>query len=77
MQYIVGRRLKTNVIVVTQHTSFSTTDIPDVNSIQELDRLLSDGFPDIYRGVVHVVLGGERWKGDLARAVARCFDDQC
>jgi len=74
MQYIVGKRHRASVIVVTQHSNFATPEMPEVNTVQELDRLLRDGFPDIYRGVVQVVLAEETWKEELATLIRRCAD---
>jgi CheY-like chemotaxis protein len=65
MQYIVKRPYSPSVIVATQHDNFSTPELPDINSVFELDELLRESFPDIYRGVVRVVLAQEKWKEEL------------
>jgi CheY-like chemotaxis protein len=74
MQYIIRRPHKPFVVVATQHELFSTSDLLNINSIAELDRLLKEGFPDIYRGIVRVVLAKEKWKADLVKLARRCLD---
>ncbi len=68
LQYMSRKRIKTPVIVATQHTNFHTVELPDIDSIEKLDALLSDLFPENYVTTVHVDLSGEEWKKRLAAA---------
>lgn len=69
LQYMSRMRIATPVIVATQHTTFHTVELPDIDSIEKLDELLSDLFPENYIATVHVDLAGEDWKSQLAAAV--------
>ena len=69
LQFIARKQIPTPVIVATQHSSFSTVNLPDIDSIRALDELLSDLFPENYRGTVEVDLSEEAWKTILQRAV--------
>jgi CheY-like chemotaxis protein len=73
LQFLTRRRIKVPVVVATQHASFSNADIPGIDSIQALDRLLSKLFPDNYCGTVAVDPSEESWKVDLQKAVARAL----
>lgn len=68
LQYMARKRLRTPVIVATQHTTFHTPELPDIDSIAKLDDLLSELFPNNYFRTVHVDLSGEAWKQQLAEA---------
>lgn len=68
LQYMARKRLHTQVIVATQHTNFQTTELPGIDSIEKLDGLLSELFPNNYFRTVHVDLSGEAWKQQLADA---------
>lgn len=68
LQYMARMRIRTPVIVATQHTNFHTVELPDIDSIDKLDDLLRDLFPLNYVATVHVDLSGEDWKQRLAFA---------
>lgn len=69
LQFMGRRRIDTPVIVATQHTSFSNIEVPDINSIAELDQLLRDLFPENYRTTVEVDLSEEGWKTELQKQI--------
>lgn len=73
LQYMSRMRITTPVIVATQHTSFHTVELPDIDSIEKLDELLRDLFPDNYVATVHVDLSGEDWKPRLAAAAGNAI----
>lgn len=68
LQYMARKELEAPVIVATQHTSFHTPELPGIDSIDQLDELLRDLFPNNYFATVHVDLSGESWKAQLAAA---------
>ena len=68
LQYMDRKGVTSPVIVATQHTAFHTPDLPGIESINQLDELLSDLFPVNYFTTVHVDLAGEGWKEQLAAA---------
>jgi len=68
LQYMSRMRIRTPVIVATQHTNFHTAELPDIDSVEKLDELLTDLFPENYVTTVHVDLAGEEWKIRLAQA---------
>jgi CheY-like chemotaxis protein len=71
LQYMAAKRLDTPVIVATQHTTFRTRELPEIDSIEKLDGLLKDLFPGNYFTTVHVDLSGEAWKERLAAAAVQ------
>lgn len=74
LQFIGRRRLDTPVIVATQHTSFTTIQMPDITSIKALDELLYELFPENYRGTVEVDLSEEGWKSELQREIINALE---
>ena len=72
LQYMLGKRIRFPVIVATQHAMFSQ-GIINVSSIEELHKLLSDAFPDIYRTTVRVDLANDQWHAELLAAVKGVF----
>ncbi|PQZ77361.1 MULTISPECIES: response regulator [unclassified Brevundimonas] len=68
LQYMSRMRIRTPVIVATQHTNFHTVELPGIDSIEKLDELLRDLFPENYVTTVHVDLSGEDWKQQLVSA---------
>jgi CheY-like chemotaxis protein len=75
LQYMSKRRMKTPVIVATQHSSFSSTDMPGIDSIEKLHAVLSRLFPGNYRKIVQVDLAEKAWKGRLQTAVMEVLND--
>ena len=69
LQFIARRQMQTPVVVATQHSSFSTIDMPAINSISTLDELLEELFPENYRGIVEVDLSEESWKANLQNEI--------
>lgn len=69
LQFISRRQIETPVVVATQHSSFSSLDMPGIDSVQKLDDLLRDLFPENYRSVVEVDLSEETWKFTLQREI--------
>jgi DNA-binding NtrC family response regulator len=69
LQFMTRRRIQAPVIVATQHTTFSTPDMPAIDSIEKLHALLIKLFPANYRMTVQVDLSEESWKTRFQAAV--------
>lgn len=69
LQFMARRQIDIPVVVATQHSSFSSVDMPGIDSVQKLDELLSDLFPENYRNTVEVDLSEEGWKFVLQREI--------
>lgn len=69
LQYMARSKINSPVIVATQHSVFSSPGLPTINSVGDLDDLLSALFPENYRTTVQVDLSEETWKTRLQAAV--------
>lgn len=69
LQFIARRAIKTPVVVATQHSSFSSIELPEINSIGALDQLLRELFTENYCATVEVDLSEEGWKTSLQNEV--------
>jgi CheY-like chemotaxis protein len=69
LQYMAAQAINVPVVVATQHKSFTTPEMPDIDSIQKLDELLAEAFPENYRGIVEVDRFEESWKEKLRQIV--------
>ena len=69
LQFIARQRMTTPVIVATQHSSFDSTEIPGLDSIEKLHSALSRAFPRNYKTTVAVDLFQDDWKGTLRTVV--------
>jgi DNA-binding NtrC family response regulator len=69
LQYMASRSIEVPVVVATQHTSFTTSEMPAIDSIAKLHTLLADAFPETYRHTVEVDLSEETWKTKLREIV--------
>ena len=69
LQYMSRRQIAAPVIVATQHSSFSSSDMSGIDTVDDLHELLLDLFPRNYRSIVRVDLSEETWKHDLAASV--------
>lgn len=56
---ISRKKIKTNVIVVTQYESFEGT------TLQQLDYDLNNSFPDLYYGAIYYNTTHDSWKDQL------------
>jgi CheY-like chemotaxis protein len=65
LQYMSSKEISFPVIVATQHGHFSQPGYLSISSIEELDEVLTNSFPRIYRGVVSVDLASESWHHDF------------
>ena len=74
LQFIARKRLVTPVVVATQHSSFTSIQMPDINSIAALDELLTELFPENYRGTIEVDLSEEAWKTNLQKAILSALE---
>ncbi|MBL8547406.1 MAG: hypothetical protein JNL81_13150 [Hyphomonadaceae bacterium] len=72
LQAVLSRGLKTQVIVATQHDRFNYRQIK-IESLDDLNDLLVDWFPDHMRGLVEVDLAESEWESRLADLVDRCI----
>ena len=68
LQFMGRRRLTTPVIVATQHESFSSPELGEIEGIEALDALLREAFPRNYRHIVKVDQSEDRWKARLLEA---------
>lgn len=75
LQYMSRRRIRSLVIVATQHTSFSTPETPGIDSIEKLDSLLSELFPANYRTTVKVDLSEDSWRTQFESAVMKVIGE--
>ena len=75
LQFMTKRKLSIPVIVATQHSSFSGSNIEGVDTIEDLHLLLSDSFPRNYRQTVEVDLSEEGWKSTLRAAVEAILEE--
>jgi CheY-like chemotaxis protein len=76
LQFMTSRDITIPVIVATQHSSFSTAEMPHINSVGTLEELLRDAFPRIFRAIIEVDLSEEAWKPQLSRAVRSALERQ-
>jgi CheY-like chemotaxis protein len=74
LQYMSAKQLNFPVIVATQHDYFSQGGWINISSIDELDALLSEAFPNQYRSTVHVDLASSDWHHELMKAMRRILD---
>lgn len=73
LQYVQRMGGGAPVIVATQHTTFASKEFPEVNSLRELDVILKDAFPEVYREIVLIDLASEKWKREIRRAIRRVW----
>lgn len=76
LQFMARRRLRTPVIVATQHISFSSPEIGEIDGIDALDELLKDAFPHIYRCTVKVDQSEGSWKLELLTAAKAILESE-
>lgn len=76
LQFMARRRLRTPVIVATQHVSFSSPEIGEIDGIAALDELLTEAFPHIYRGTVKVDQSEGSWKLELLNAAKAILESE-
>jgi CheY-like chemotaxis protein len=75
LQYLSRRKNRVPVIVATQHTVFSSSELPPIDSIEKLDNLLKRVFPENYRTTIYVNLVEEHWRAQLCSAVRSVFQN--
>ncbi|WP_395444302.1 response regulator [Caulobacter sp. UC70_42] len=76
LQYLKRRRIEVPVIVATQHSSFTSNERPDIDSIDKLHAMLARLFSPNYRETVRVDLSEDTWKAGLRLAVVRALGGQ-
>lgn len=76
LQFMARRRLRTPVIVATQHVSFSSPEIGEIDGIAALHELLTEAFPRIYRCTVKVDQSEGSWKLELLAAAKAILESQ-
>jgi hypothetical protein len=59
------------VIVATQNTDFKDPPHLHIGSIGELSELLSEAFPNLFRGVVLVDLGSTLWHQEFIMSLRK------
>jgi CheY-like chemotaxis protein len=72
LQFMASRAIPIPVVVATSHSSFSSAEIPGIDSVQKLHELLKSAFPENYRETVEVNIS-EEWKSTLRTAVVRAI----
>jgi CheY-like chemotaxis protein len=78
LQYLNRRRIAAQVIVATQHSSFSLgADVPNIESLAALHESLSNAFPRNYREVIQVNTEYDGWHSPLRRAVREAYKYVC
>jgi DNA-binding NtrC family response regulator len=75
LQYLSRKRNRVPVIVATQHTVFSSSELPSIDSIEKLNDLLRRVFPENYKAIIYVNLVEEGWKVQLCNVVRGIFED--
>lgn len=73
LQYLNRRRNAAQVIVATQHSSFSGSEIPNIDSLEKLHEGFSRAFPKNYREVIQVNTEHDDWHLSLRRAVREAY----
>lgn len=73
LQQLNEMRLEYPVIVATQHDSFFSTKYGDFESTEELIEVLQDAFPNNFKQLIEVDLGGTGWRTALIAAARRHF----
>lgn len=74
LQFMARRRLTTPVIVATQHDSFSSPDLGEIEGVEALDALLREAFPRNYCNIVKVDQSEDSWKARLLEAASKILE---
>lgn len=74
LQYMCSKEIIVPVIVATQHHVFAEPGLLTLNSTQELDALLLESFPELYRGIVSVDLASEEWQATLVTKLSQILN---
>lgn len=78
LQQMNEMRLKCPVIIATQHSSFLNTKYGDFPTVDDLRKKLRQAFPQNFKELIQVDLGGDEWRTVLltgARRYFRCNKD--
>jgi len=74
LQYMSAKRLYFPVIVATQHDFFRQGGWVNIESVDDLHKMLTAAFPKQYRAVVHVDMASSDWQIELMKTMRRIIN---